>query len=325
MKQNVLRCLLTTAASLLLCGSAHAASTWTTPANPVWEVLHVRDGSSHHYTSRVSAEMTIQTVPGETLVFRSGTITALIDGWEVGYEITPEDFAENLHAWKNGSLDDITGLARFFRAIPPSATAVVLLPKTDWPRGFVPTSLSVELEFNTNTFTFLFEPQKTNGVSGRFPLEDLELGPDDDLRWNVIGHDRGDHHRLAIQWRNPAVDGVPLQISQRYALDLQLQEIDGDVLRNDCEPSDGRAAAQVNECYHAWNKHLTAMGDGEVVDLVRDVPDNTIAGQIDTVDFNYLILKLNSGDCVYYSHIKQYTIPDSIVKGTTVSAGEVIG
>lgn len=112
--------------------------------------------------------------------------------------------------------------------------------------------------------------------------------------------------------------GNLLHHKSRYAWDFVVT-VDGRTRRTD---------ATGNESYHAWNKSVRAVADGEVVEVENQkedrsgVPGSTAACL--RTPANRVILRHEGGVYTAYLHTRQGSIPATLTKGARVKAGDVI-
>lgn len=107
--------------------------------------------------------------------------------------------------------------------------------------------------------------------------------------------------------------------AQRFAIDWAYIEENGVFVNGDVSK---------NESYPTYGQDLLAVADGTIVEIKKDIPDNT-PEQLDikitrkTAGGNYLALDIGNNIIAYYAHL----IPDSfkVKVGERVKKGQVIG
>lgn len=109
-----------------------------------------------------------------------------------------------------------------------------------------------------------------------------------------------------------------LQLRSRYAWDF-VQYVDGSTYQGD---------PTRNASYHAWDKEIRAVADGEVVDLCTHQVDRSGMAPAGSpcvyTPVNRVVLRHDDGTYTAYLHIQQGKGPKGLAKGSRVKAGEYI-
>ncbi len=144
------------------------------------------------------------------------------------------------------------------------------------------------------------------------------------LIWD--GHDFLSHHRR-LGLGHPAVKLMGLtQNSSRYAGDFVLLGPDGEQTRG---------APQRAQDWYGWDAPVLAPGDGRVVGLVNNFPDNRMAGGrvlqdrlvtplvVSSLAGNYVAIEHGGGEFSLLGHLRKGSV--TVALGDEVRAGEPIG
>ncbi len=168
--------------------------------------------------------------------------------------------------------------------------------------GFADPALSAALSLNA------YVCPNPGGYPMPFALSDMRVGE--------AMSARGEH------WANGGSGGT-----QIYAHDVGVRgwdEVDG--VWSDLLPgTDGTA----NEHYRIWNKPVRAVANGVVVERFDGMADNTVVGQLPNptpspVDGNHLWIQ-HGDEYVRYTHMRNGTIPASLMPGAIVTQGQIVG
>lgn len=140
-------------------------------------------------------------------------------------------------------------------------------------------------------------------------------------------------HRDAMRARGVAIERVPLDGvafvvtgAERYHLEESgYGDFAWDLVVHDAE---GRAHAGdglANEDHFAWDREVRLPVSGVVVEVVGDAPDGA-PGPVDLEAVNNLVgVQVYGGYYVYLLHLRQGSVPPTVVVGARLAAGTVIG
>jgi len=205
-----------------------------------------------------------------------------------------------MKSWSNGkvTLNNVNIENAIYLAMPAPAQIRAQVSCS----GFADPALSAALSLTA------YVCPDAGGYPMPFALSDMRVGE--------VMTAKGDH------WANGGSGGT-----QIYAHDVGVTGWDdvADVWSQLLPGTDGTK----NEHYRIWNKPVRAVADGVIVDRFDGMLDNTVLGQLpnptpNPVDGNHLWIQ-HGTEYVRYTHMRNGTIPASLVNGTAVVKGQFLG
>lgn len=203
------------------------------------------------------------------------------------------------------------------QTIAPGGEALVFNPFTfDHPQRAAWIDFAVTFDEGSSRTVKVVPSDCTTKARLRLPLEGRILVYDG---YDVLAHHRRDDWHMAPQFRAFGVTDNPW----RYALDLLPVDAKGNL---------ASGAGNKLEDFYGWNQPVHAPGDGIVIAVRGDEPDNALGSEKYRKDLitedqmdpsgNYVLIEHGPGEVSALTHLKS----DSVIvkRGERVRAGQVV-